>query len=138
DRWPAVGHFLREATGHDFPLLSRLTHGRAIRAIATMIRDNLGESVVGREHKLAAGLVYAETVGNASLGEELRRLGPAASGESAVTVLAQAIAPSPARVDEAVIERCREISPAGIVETVTWISVLQMLHRVGSYYRVTS
>ena len=30
--WPGVGAYLREHTGHDFPVLSRLTQARAIRA----------------------------------------------------------------------------------------------------------
>src|SRR5688500_9452284 len=39
--WPAAGAFLRERTGHDFPVLSQLQHGRATRAIASALRDNL-------------------------------------------------------------------------------------------------
>jgi hypothetical protein len=48
-RWPAVGEFLRAKTGHNFPVLSRLTHRRAIRAIAVMVRDNFdaATSVIG-------------------------------------------------------------------------------------------
>ena len=45
DRWPAVGEYLRQRTGHSFPIQSRLRNRRAIRAIATMIKENLGESV---------------------------------------------------------------------------------------------
>lgn len=67
DRWPAVGTFLKEKTGHDFPVLGRLRHRRAIRAIATMIRDNFCESSVGRDRKLDAGLIFAEAVKNESL-----------------------------------------------------------------------
>jgi hypothetical protein len=45
--WPAVGAFLRERTGHDFPILSRLHHGRAVQSIASMLRENLdGASTV--------------------------------------------------------------------------------------------
>src|SRR6185295_10124403 len=78
DRWPAAGEFLRRRTGHSFPVLSRLRHRRAIRAIATMIMENLAEgmdSVIGRDDKLAAGLIYARTVGDPALAEELRTLG---------------------------------------------------------------
>ncbi len=59
DRWPAVGEYLRQRTGHSFPVLSHLRHRRAVRAIATMIKENLGESVIGLDNKLAAGLTYA-------------------------------------------------------------------------------
>jgi hypothetical protein len=134
DRWPAVGEFLRQRTGHSFPVLSRLRHRRAIRAIATMIKDNLGESVIGRENKLAAGLIYARTVGNASLAEELRALGARELPDSPVQILARAISPSPAAVDQGVVESSRAIPPAGIVELVAFVSLLQMLHRLSSFY----
>ncbi len=134
DRWPAVGDFLRQRTGHAFPFLSRLRHRRAIRAIATMIKDNLGEGVVGREHKLAAGLIYADAVGNPSLGEDLRALGGRELPESPTQILARAISPSPAAVDASVLASCREIPPAGIVEVVTFVALLQMLHRLSIFY----
>ncbi len=134
DRWPAVGVFLRESTGHDFPVLSRLRHRRAIRAIATMIRENFTESVVGRENKLAAGLVYATTVENPSLAEELRALGATEGTDSPTQILARAISPSPAAVDASVLESCRAVAPAGIVEIVSFISLLQLLHRLSSFY----
>jgi hypothetical protein len=134
DRWPAVGEFLRQKTGHSFPVLSRLRHRRAIRAIATMIKDNLGESVIGLDNKLAAGLIYARTVGNDSLIEDLRALGARELPDSPAQILARAISPSPAAVDASVLESARAIPPAGIVELVTFLSVLQMLHRLSSFY----
>jgi len=134
DRWPAVGEFLRQRTGHSFPVLSRLRHRRAIRAIATMIKDNLGESVIGRDNKLAAGLIYARTIGNPSLAEELRALGARELPDSPTQILARAISPSPAAVDQSVLESSRAIPPAGIVELVTFVSVLQMLHRLSCFY----
>ena len=134
DRWPAVGEYLQQRTGHSFPVLSRLRHRRAIRAIATMIKDNLGESVIGRENKLAAGLIYARTVGNPALAEELRSLGARELPDSPTQLLARAISPSPAAVDQDVIESSRAIPPAGIVELVAFVSLLQMLHRLSSFY----
>lgn len=134
DRWPAVGEFLRQQTGHSFPVLSRLRHRRAIRALATMIKDNLGESAIGRDEKLAAGLIYARTVDDPSLAEELRALGARERPDSPTLVLARAISPSPAVVDESVLESSRTIPPAGIVELVTFIAVLQMLHRLSTFY----
>jgi alkylhydroperoxidase family enzyme len=134
DRWPAVGEFLKQRTGHSFPVLSRLRHRRAVRAIATAIKDNLDESIIGRDNKLAGGLIYARTVGNPSLIESLQALGARELPDSPTQILARAISPSPSAVDESVIESSRGISPAGIVELVTFISVLQTLHRLSSYY----
>lgn len=137
DRWPAVGEYLRQRTGHPFPVLSRLRHRRAIRAIATMIEENLGESVIGLDDKLAAGLVYADTVGNPSLAQELRALGARELPDSPTQALARAISSSPAAVDQGVLESSRAIPPAGIVELVTFVSVLQTLHRLSSFYPTT-
>ena len=60
--WPQVGTYLRERTRHDFPVLQRLRHRRAIRAIAFMLRENLRaeSTVVGLDTKIRCGLVFAE------------------------------------------------------------------------------
>ena len=137
DRWPAVGEYLRRRTGHPFPVLSRLRHRRAVRAIAAMLEENLGESVIGLDEKLAAGLIYADTVGNLQLAEELRALGAGELPDSPTQALARAISPSPAAMDQRVIESSRAIPPAGIVELVSFVSVLQMLHRLSSFYPTT-
>ena len=138
DRWPAVGEYLRHRTGHAFPVLSCLRNRRAIRAIATMVKDNLSESVIGLDNKLAAGLIYAHTIGNASLTEELRALGARELPDSPTQTLARAISSSPAAVDQRVLESSRAISPAGIVELVTFVALLQLLHRLSSFYPMTA
>ena len=137
DRWPAVGEFLRRTTGHSFPVLSHLRHRRAVRAIATMIKENLSESVIGLNNKLAAGLIYAHTIGNLSLAQELRALGARELPDSPTQTLAGAISSSPAAVNQSMLESSRAISAAGIVELVTFVSVLQMLHRLSSFYPTT-
>jgi alkylhydroperoxidase family enzyme len=135
DRWPAVGEYLRAQTGHDFPVLSKLTHRRPIRALATMLRDNLDPktSTIGVARKLAAGVVFARAVGNAALGRELEALG-APEQDARVEALARAISPSPALVDDAVLAQCRDLGAAAIVEVVTFVSVLQLVHRVESFH----
>lgn len=49
-------------------------------------------------------------------------------------MLARAVAPSPANVDDQVIAASRNLAPAAIVEVVTFIALLQLLHRLDSYY----
>ena len=115
-------------------MLSNLHNRRAVRAIATMIRENLGESVVGRAEKLAGGLIYARTVQAPALEAELRALGAREVPDSPVLTLARAISPSPAVVDRAVVESSRVIPPAGIIELVSFIAVLQLLHRLASFF----
>ncbi|HEY1692971.1 MAG TPA: hypothetical protein VGG39_12460 [Polyangiaceae bacterium] len=135
DRWPQVGEYLKQHTGHDFPVLSRLTRRRAIRALATMLRDNLdaAASVIGVPVKVAAGIVFARATGDGVLESQLRTLGTAQS-DPRVEALAHAIAPSPVRLSREVVEQCRGMSPAAIVEVVTFVSLKQLLHRVEGYY----
>lgn len=163
-RWPDVGSYLREHVGHDFPVLARLAHGRAIRAIAVMIRDNLDPrtTTLGLPLKHMAGLVYATLVGDASLAAEVRKLAeqsrlsaddadrvvqfakgdaPPPSGldarAQAALLVARAASPSPAVIPEDVIEACTasQLPGAAIIEMVSWLSVLQMVHRIAAFYR---
>ncbi len=133
--WPAAGEYLKARTGHDFPVLGRLRHERAVRALATMLRDNLDAkaSLIGVPAKLGAGIVFAQVVGNAALEAELRQLGEITENE-VIDTLARAIAPSPSRVTDDVVERCRALAPAAVVEVVTFVSLMQLLHRLESFY----
>ena len=74
--WPAVGTYLKAQTGHDFPLLAKIGSRRAVRAIATVLRDNLdaSDSKLGLPVKALAGLVYATIVENGTLAREAREL----------------------------------------------------------------
>lgn len=138
DRAPAVGAFLRAEVGHEFPVLARLRHRRAVRAIAMMLRDNLAKtapSVVGRGTKLGAALLFAETAENQQLAGELRACGAEElASDTAAHTLARAIATSPTKVDAAVVEACRELTPPAIVELVTCVSLAQLLHRLEAYF----
>ena len=103
-----------------------------------MIKDNLGESVIGHDEKLSAGLVYASTVGSASLAKELRAAGAKELPDSPAQVLARAISPSPAVVDQSVLESSRALPSPAIVELVTFVAVLQMLHRLSAFFEQTN
>jgi hypothetical protein len=46
--WPALATFLRERTGHDFPVLAQLRHARVARSVAAMLRENLDPDDHGR------------------------------------------------------------------------------------------
>ena len=94
--------------------------------------------MIGRDNKLAAGLIYAVTVGNPALAEELRLLGARELPDSPMQTLARAISSSPAAVDHSVLDASRAISPAGIVELVTFVALLQQLHRLSSFYPTTA
>jgi hypothetical protein len=135
----AIARYLREQTGHDFPILSRIRHRRAVRAIATAIRDNFvaANSIIGLEHKLAAGLVYVEAVGSESLAADLRAVGAKPLDDSPIAALARGLASSPTVIDDSVMDVCRSLPPAAIVEVVTFIALLQLLHRLHGFYAET-
>jgi hypothetical protein len=176
-RWPAVGTYLEAKTGHDFPLLAKVSSRRAVKAIATALRDNLNgaDSPLGLRVKLLAGLVYAIVVGNETLAAEARKLAlrtnpsaaeetlqavarfaaepaeesdadieaarstlaslPGLEGEAALALLlAKAASPSPATVPPALLARVAgTLAPEAQIELVVWLSIQQMLHRLGNY-----
>jgi alkylhydroperoxidase family enzyme len=58
--------------------------------------------------------------------------------DAATLLLAVAASHSPAQINDAVIElSMKHMEPAGIVEIVVWLSVLQLLNRLSSYYTLT-
>jgi hypothetical protein len=175
-RWPAVGTWLEERTGHDFPVLAKVGSKRAVKAVATVLRDNLSaaESRLGLPVKILAGLVYATVVGNETLAGEARKLalrtsppvaeetlqavarfaaGPPESdggieaaraslaslpgldgGAALALLLAKAVSPSPATVPPALLaEVDGALTPEARIELVVWVSIQQMLHRLGSF-----
>ena len=72
DRYSEAKVFLEQHTGYSFPLLGKLKHKRAIRALTTILKDNLNpqNSELGITIKCLAGLVYAHIVGDSVLVEE--------------------------------------------------------------------
>lgn len=166
DSWPQVGDFLRQKTGHDFPVLSRLRNARGVRAIASILRENLNPAttVLGLDVKVLAGMVFATVIADEPLAAEARLLGSSAGVSAtqlddaaqfavsgvepqvtgmaidakvnAVLLVSRAASPSPAEITPHVVEMWRQsgLSSPALVELITWLSVLQMLHRLSSYY----
>jgi len=124
-----------------------------------MLRVNLdpASSVVGIEVKVLVGAIFAEIVADERVAGDIRALARhagidsdrlqdamdyARGGNTVSTVggsaapawlaLARAASYSPARIDASIVGTCREggLSPAAVVEIVTWLSVLQVLHRL--------
>ena len=159
-RWPAVGQYLHDRVGHDFPVLAEVRHKRAVKSIASMLRENLDAdtTVIGLEQKVYAGAVFAELVDDAVLRDDVRALArhhgveadldavtsfattgqlppPEHPASAVLLTLARAVSPSPAEVTAQTLSECRtaNLSSQAIVELVAWIAVLQMLHRLNFY-----
>jgi hypothetical protein len=135
----AARTYLAGRTGHDFPVLSYLTHARAIRALTTIIAASTqaSSSELSLPVKYRAGLEYASVVQDEGLLRELQVLiGHAGTAENGPALaLARAASSSPAQVTPDVVrEATAELSPAAIIELLVWLSVLQILHRLGAYY----
>lgn len=162
DQWPQVGEYLAKHTGYNFPVLSQMHNARAIRAIATVLRENLdqSQSSIGVDMKVKAGVVFCAAIQDESLGAVVASLSGAVSvtqehiealkhyannaeadlpantaQNTALLTLAKAASPSPALITADVVNECRaaDIASESIVEMVTWLAVLQMLHRLSSY-----
>ena len=148
--WPAVGSYLRDRAGYDFPLLAKLRHGRAIRAIAAAIGDNTraAESRLGLSIKHRAGLTYATLVEDEALSRAAQTMAAKAGdgdgggshgnldrrAETALA-LAEAASPSPAQITPDLIARAQaDLSPAETIELLTWLAVMQLLHRLEAFY----
>ena len=160
---------LEDELGYAYSTLASLNHSRPVRAIATVIRDNMdpNTTTIGVGQKCLIALVYARVVGNEALTAEAiqmaERLAPeighkmltaigrfAASDlteaiippglstvQAAVVMLAKAAAPSPSEINQITIATAAQaLSPPQIVETVVWISVQQLLHRLYVFYEV--
>ncbi|MFK8082724.1 MAG: hypothetical protein AB8B97_20790 [Granulosicoccus sp.] len=165
DSWPAVGTYLQGLTGHDFPVLSRMHNARGIRAVASALRENLNAktSMLGLDVKAMAGVVFASIIGDEHLANDVRIIAlrhglsveqldalkrfaqqddamPPANDVMvrAILLLTKAASPSPAEINSDVVSACRvnKLSSPAIVELITWLSVLQMLHRLSCFYTV--
>ncbi len=99
-----------------------------------MIKENFLGDNIARDDKLSAGLIYSQFASDDVLTEELRAMGAKQTGPLPVQSLARAISPSPSVVDDEVLKECRALSPAAIIEVVTFIGLLQLLHRLSSYF----
>jgi alkylhydroperoxidase family enzyme len=122
-------------------------------------------TTVGLPLKHMAGLVYATVVGDDRLAAEVRQMAershvspadldlvahfarldteaaPLPSGldarAQAALLLARAASPSPAAIPAAVIEACSasKLPAAAVIEIISWLSVLQAVHRLSAFYR---
>ena len=159
-RGSAVTRHLTVTTGHDFPVLAALRSSRARRAIATMLKDNLdpATSLIGIRTKVLVGAVYAAVVADPLLMADVEvlaeraglpaetlaaaaafgRLEAPAPEAATALQLAREASSSPAAIGTATVSACaQDLSPEAIIEVVTWLSVLQLLHRLHNYVRPT-
>lgn len=162
--------YLKRIVGVDFPMIAQLPNAACVRAVTTVLRDNLDmrNSMIGIANKGLIGLVFAIHARNKILKNICHQL---AKGEPErysddfidsfatpgfqyqlesdlyieidgldekshlLVSLAMGMSSSPARVTaDQVSETTERLTAAEIVEVAVWISILQMLHRIDTFY----
>lgn len=73
--YPAAGTWLLDRVGYHFPLLGKLRHGRTIKALCTVLRDNMDprECNVSPCTKALMGIIFAVNAKNKTLAEDMKR-----------------------------------------------------------------
>lgn len=161
--YPATGDYLERLTGCRFPVLQHVLNGRVQFALSAMLRENFDPetSVIGLDIKKPLGLIFARVAQNTTLEKYMMSLkfdvdkttlkeaadfaesskDGVKDGFQPLFVLAKAISYSPARVSANVTQYLKthvleqkKISAAGIVEVVSLMSVLQLVHRLTCFY----
>lgn len=154
-----IDKFLKESTGHDFPLLNKFKRDKLKRVFATVLRDNLSEknTHIGLKIKVMTGLIFCSVAENKYLEKELLILaknnnlnindqfqnsitensdkhnGQLSLSEKEKTAIqfAKEASQSPAKMDNALIQEViNHLSEQAIIELSTWLSILQALHRL--------
>ncbi|NND32534.1 MAG: hypothetical protein HKN76_08085 [Saprospiraceae bacterium] len=74
--YPEAGEFLQKQIGYSFPFLAHFSQKRIVRALTTVLRDNLDKdnTVVGIPAKCLAGYLFSRIIFNHSLSVELRKV----------------------------------------------------------------
>jgi len=161
DKWPEVGEWLKAKSGNEFSFMAELKHGRAVKAMATMIRDNLDASttVTGLLLKGLIAVIFATITKNKYLigvadsvakflgasDEQIASATAYATGtplpssfdahSNTVLRLGKAVSFSPAAINEDVIDACSaHLKPQEIIEVVVWVGVNQMVQRESAYW----
>jgi len=149
--------FLQRTVGHGFPVLSHLGHSRIICGITTVISLNFDDTNTAGltcARKVLAGAVAADTMKDPYLVKEMIAMGrefgvPEVRFEEALKQqqcadsltnimlqAAKALAYSPVQVTADLVSalRASELTPSMLVELVSVVACIQMLHRLECFY----
>lgn len=132
--------YIREEFGVDESLISRTAHRKPAMALAGMLAENLrpAQSSIGMAAKAKITERFAEVANSDHLRGHAAALasrhGHPPSDDpqiAAVMQLVESISPSPSQVDPTeVVDLRQELRSRQVIETVSWVSLLQLLHRL--------
>lgn len=147
--------------GYSFPVLKRVHNGRVIFSLASMLRENLssatGDNGIPVPTKVLLGICFARAIWDRPLEEALWSMNiqglplvadkeeakafAEMEGETIVVdkpllSLTKAISPSPAKVTPELVQLLKQchVSAEEIVEVVSLVATLQLLHRLMMFY----
>ncbi len=156
----AMGNYLKKQIGHNFSVLSKLKRPKLKRTFVTILCNNFSDSTtkIGLKAKVLCGLVFSTIVGNAYLKNEMIELAknnsmelstehqknilafssmqkavPAhlAIEEKVALHFTKKASTSPAFIDSTLMQEIMgKLAPDAIVELITWLSILQAIHRL--------
>lgn len=147
-----IREFINNTVGHYFPFLNKINKVQTKRAFAIILRDNFSKqnTKVGLKSKLITALIFFEKIENSNLKTEVLNWAnkinieiddvfikntntslTLTKKEELLVRLTKKASQSPCYIEKPLIdELTREFSPEAIIEIVTWISILQSLHRL--------
>jgi alkylhydroperoxidase family enzyme len=109
-----------------------------IRNMSMQIAPEMNDELFNRLQEIAQMEVPADDDSCNKSITSFQKLG-LSEKEAALLLLAVASSHSPSQVNEAVIKTTlKHVKPAATVEIVAWLSVLQLLGRMSSYYQVVN
>jgi alkylhydroperoxidase family enzyme len=110
-----------------------------VRSMAGYLTPQLGDDIFKKLYQIAQQSTPVDSAACNQMIASITGHGQLSEKEAAAILLAMAASPSPAEVNDQVINTVSaHLSPACIVETMVWVAVLQLLHRMGSYYKFAS
>ena len=144
---------LDEKVGDPFRgALAHLQHGRILRAVTGTLIQNMCETAgLGLQLKLMTGvqLCDSKVLDNPRLKASLeaivaRKFGSTQAKDDSLSLLvmkvAKALSYSPSRMHEGLVQQIRAVSDdltaPMLVELVSFLATVQMVHRIESYYHL--
>jgi hypothetical protein len=147
---------LEDRIGHSFlGIIDKLQQARVRRAAVAVMLKNMTEissAGLGMKQKLSIGIEYCNILENPRLKAMLRRISDSRFGDeelqggnSPFTLLilkvGKDLSYAPSRITESLVQEireCPELTAAMLVELVSFLATVQMLHRIESFYNVVS
>ncbi|WP_114783204.1 carboxymuconolactone decarboxylase family protein [Botryobacter ruber] len=108
-----------------------------VKSMIAHITPELQDVMFNRLAEFSQMAIPADHTACKEVMTSLQQQFPFTEMEAAALLLTVAAAHSPAQINEAIIETVlAHLKPAGVVEIIVWLSVLQLLNRLSIYYAV--